>query len=242
MFIQQLFFFIGQLTLGIILSSFGGIILPIFFFTNQFPAGFKKQMCLLTPGAASVIRVFIATLFMVVVVDYVYLFSQHLFPTPESYVTNLVELKPDGVGSFFITFLGLCVMVPLAEEILFRGLIQQIFSRNMSPVIAFLLAGAVFGAAHLSLHLLICITLFGIYLSYIFYATGNLTYCIIAHGVFNAVSFLQLTFTSDEALTEPPFYARHLWMLVVSIILLVHLLRGMKKGASDSEAPYNILR
>ena len=118
MFIQQLFILIGQLRLGISLSAFAGIILPIYFFTRQFPAGFRKQMCIRSPGAAATVRVLIATLLMVVLVDYVYLFSQYIFPTPERYVEGLVELKPGGVGVFVMTFLGLCVLVPLAGRAL----------------------------------------------------------------------------------------------------------------------------
>jgi membrane protease YdiL (CAAX protease family) len=166
-----------------------------------------------------------------------YLFSQHFFPIPDNYIENMLALKPGGPGSFVLLFVGICVIVPFAEEILFRGIFQQVFNRNMGPVLALLLTGLFFGVAHFSTHLLLSVTLFGIFLSYIFYATGSVTYPIIAHGLFNTVSFFQLLLLEEERLAEPPFYTRHPWMFVASLIIVVWLCAGIKKGSFRSGSP-----
>jgi hypothetical protein len=181
--------------------------------------------------------VVLVTLAGVVIIDCIYLLSQRLLPAPVDFIEGLKILKPQGVWSFLITFLGICVVVPIAEELVFRGIVQRVFSRNMNPIIAFILAGIVFGGIHLDAHLLISISCFGIILGFIFYATNNLTYTILSHAVFNTVAFVQLSTTSPDLLETPPFYVRDVRFIIVSAILLFFFLRKIKKGGSYKETP-----
>ncbi len=236
-YLQQLFIMAKIPLVGISVSSLFGIVLPLFLFTRRFPAGFRRQVRLLAPGAAMLSRIVVASVLIVVVIDYLYLFSQHVFPVPETYLENLLELKPRGAGTFIFACAGLCLFVPFAEELLFRGVFQQVFARNMGGTLALLLTGMLFGAAHFSVHLLVSVTVFGIFLSYLFHATGNVTYTIVAHGIFNSISFAQLLAMKEDTLSQPPFYTRHPWMLAVSLFILVMLCIEIKKGAADAVAP-----
>jgi membrane protease YdiL (CAAX protease family) len=179
--------------------------------------------------------VIFATLAVVIIVDQIYLITQQFSPVPEEYSQSIRDLRPTSVGGFMIIFLGLCLMVPLAEEIIFRGVVQQVFARNMGPVLGFILAGLVFGAVHLNVHLLVSIAFFGVFLGFVFYATSNLTYTIIAHAVFNTVALLQLTFTPTTG--DLPFYLRDVRIFVIALVLLVYLLYKMKQGGSELEPP-----
>lgn len=236
-FLQQIFMFLNLTLAGISVASLMGIVLPVYLITRPFERGFRKQMRLHTPCAAMLTRVILATVLIVVVIDYIYLFSQHFFPIPERYLDNLLELKPGGPGSFILLFAGLCIAVPIAEEVLFRGLFQQVFERNMGAVLALTLTGLLFGVAHFSSHLLLSVTLFGMFLSFIYYATGNITYPIVAHGLFNAVSFLQLAVMEEEHLMDPPFYTEQPWMFVVSLVIVIWLCVGIRKGGFRSGSP-----
>jgi len=235
--LQIIFFIAGQFRIGIPVSDLLGIVLPVYLLTRRFPDGFARQLKLRLPEARMLLRVVLAGLVAVVVTDYIYIFSMHFIPAPESYTENLAALKPEGPGMFIITFLGICLIAPFAEELLFRGLVQQVFSFNMHPVSAFVLAGVLFGAAHWSAHLLVTVAVFGIFLGYIFHVTDNLIYPVIAHGIFNAVSFMELAFGSKEFLADPPFYTQHLWIFFASLIVLLLLLKNMKKGAEETRAP-----
>jgi len=235
--LQILFFIAGRFRIGIPVSDMLGIVLPVYLLTRRFPDGFASQLKLGLPEAGMLLRVVLASFVAVVVTDYIYIFSMHFIPPPEGYIENLNALKPDGPVMFAITFLGICLIAPFAEELLFRGLVQQVFAFNMNPVAALVLAGLLFGAAHWSAHLLITVAVFGIFLGYIFFATGNLTYTVIAHGIFNTVSFFELSFGSKESLADPPFYPQHLWVFFASLIVLLLLLKKMKKGAEETRAP-----
>lgn len=233
-FLQQIFMLLDLTLTGISVASLVGIVLPIYLLTHPFESGFRKQMRLQAPGTAMLLRVVVATLAIVVVIDYVYLISQRFFPVPEGYLDNLAELAPDGPGSFVLLFAGICIAVPIAEELLFRGLFQQVFERNMGPVLALLLTGMFFGVAHFSTHLLVSVTLFGIFLSFLYYSTRTITYSIVAHALFNTVSFLQLSVMDEEHLMDPPFYTEQPWMFVASLVILVWLCVGIKKGSFRS--------
>jgi len=238
MYLQQMFLYIGQYRLGIGVSSLVAIILPLFLLLRRVGPGFARQVRLSPPRAPQVIYVALATLATVVIVDQIYLINQQFSPVPVEYVESLNDLRPADGWNFALIFAGLCVLVPVAEELVFRGMMQQIFSRNMGPVLGFLLAGLVFGAFHLNAHLLISISFFGIFLSFVYYASGNLAHSIIAHSLFNTVALLQLTFSGVAEESQLPFYLRDVRIFVISVVLLVFFLYKLKTGGPDSEPPY----
>jgi len=231
-YLQGLFLYFNQIRIGISVSALVGIILPIFLITRRFPQGFRRQLRIARPAPARTIYVIVSTLLMVVIIDFIYILSQRLFPVPGDFTENLELLKPDGAYTFLVTFVGLCVVVPFAEELVFRGIVQQVFHRNMNDVLAFVTAGIFFGVVHLNAHLLISICVYGVFLGFVFYATQNLIYTILSHAVFNTVSFIQLASTSPEHFGDPPFYVKDAWMIIASAVLLAFFLRKIKKEAS----------
>jgi membrane protease YdiL (CAAX protease family) len=236
-YLQGLFLYFNQIRIGISVSAIVGIVLPIYLITRRFPLGFRRQLRIYPPEFTRGFYVLVSTLLMVVIIDFIYILSQRLFPVPSGFMESLEILKPTGPGSFVVTFVGLCIVVPIAEELVFRGLVQQVFSRNMNEVLAFVVAGLFFGVIHLNAHLLISICIYGIFLGFIFYATGNLIYTIISHAAFNTVSFIQLASTSPEQFSDPPFYVKEAWLVIVSAVLLAFFLRKLKKGGSATEPP-----
>jgi membrane protease YdiL (CAAX protease family) len=237
MYIQQLFLAVGQYRLGIGVSALVGIMLPLGLVARRFGGGLRRQLRVQRPRLARSVYVVLATLAVVVVVDQIYLINQQFMPVPEEYLRSVGELKPEGAWAFAVTFVGLCLLVPAAEEMVFRGFVQRIFARNMGGVLAFVLAGIVFGAVHLNPHLLVSIGFFGIFLGFVFYASGNLSYTVIAHAAFNTIALLQLTFTDVLEASEPPFYLQDVRMFVVAVVLLVYLLARIKRGGPETEPP-----
>lgn len=238
MYVQQMFMMMDQYRVGISVSAVVGIILPMYLLTRRFEPGVKAQFRITALRAPRVLLVVVATLATVVIVDHIYLISQHFNPVPEDYMDAIRSLKPETATAFVVTFIGLCVLVPISEEIVFRGVVQQIFARNMGPVVGFVLAGTMFGAVHLNPHLLISISFFGVFLGFVYYATGNLGYTILSHSLFNMVALLQLTFASTTEASTLPFYLRDVRIFVFSLVVLVFLLLKIKQGGPETEPPY----
>ncbi|HEX6791198.1 MAG TPA: CPBP family intramembrane glutamic endopeptidase [Candidatus Krumholzibacteria bacterium] len=241
MFIQEMFITAGQYRLGIGVASFVGIILPVVLLTRKFPGGFSGQVRVSKPRVHRLILVVVAAAAAVVLVDQIYIINQRFSPVPEEYADQIRELRPANTFQFFVLLAGLCVMVPIAEEIVFRGLIQRIFSRNMGGLLAVLLAGALFGAVHMNLHLLVSITAFGWFLGFLFEATGNLVYPIVAHAIFNTAALIELTLDENVEGGNLPVYLQHEWIVITAVVLFVFLLLKIKEGGSESEPPSDLV-
>ena len=241
MFIQQLFITAGQYRVGIGVSSLLGIIVPIILLTRKFPRGFVGQVRLSKARVHRLILVVVAAAAAVVLVDQIYIINQHFSPVPEEYAEQIRELKPEGAFQFVVTLVGLCLLVPVAEEMVFRGMIQRIFTRNMGPLAGVLLAGAIFGAVHLNAHLLISITAFGWFLGFLFEATGNLVYPMVAHAIFNGVALAQLVTDESVERGNLPLYLQDVWIVVASLVIFVFLMVKIKEGGSESEPPSEVV-
>ncbi|MCK5713142.1 MAG: hypothetical protein KAI25_10520, partial [Hyphomicrobiaceae bacterium] len=96
-FIQELFLMAGQIHLGIGLAPIIGILVPIYILTHRFSTGFRGQLQLKSPRLRPILLVVVSTLAMVVVVDFVYIFSQLFLPEPEGYAESMRRIKPDNV-------------------------------------------------------------------------------------------------------------------------------------------------
>ncbi len=82
----------------------------------------------------------------------------------------------------------------VGEELMFRGVLQNWLAQATgSPWLAVLVAAAVFGAAHpISLTYAVVAALIGIYLGWLFVASGNLLTPIIAHAAYDFVALVVL--------------------------------------------------
>lgn len=235
--VQDLFYLAGRHRDGIGAAALAGVVLPAWLLTRRFEGGMRGQLRLHRPNARTLAHVALATLCAVVVVDEIYSISQRWFPASEAYRSLVSDLRPDSVASFVSVALGLCVLVPLAEEIVFRGFVQQVLERNVGGTAGFVLAGLLFGAAHLDAHLLLSVCAFGLFVGWVFHATRNLTDAVAAHAVFNTVAFVQLVTSTDETLDAPPFYLRDERILVGATVVLVLLLVRMPRGGPNTGPP-----
>jgi membrane protease YdiL (CAAX protease family) len=238
-FLQEIFIAVKQFRVGIVVAPVIGILLPIFILTRRFGSGFRQQLQIAGPRWITVLQVTAATVVMVVVVDHVYVVSQRFMPESDVYVEGLKALRPDSLWTGIVTFAGLCIIVPVAEEIVFRGFVQRVFSLNMNGVLAFIIAGVFFGAIHLSPNLLLSMSCFGVFLGFIYYATANLTYTILSHAVLNTVAFLQLTLGAGDDFSVAPFYIQEWWYFPIAAGVVLILLREIKRGAAPgAPAPF----
>lgn len=93
-----------------------------------------------------------------------------------------------------IVVLGLLtvVLVPLVEEVLFRGILYPAIKGRGYPQLALWSSAVAFGAVHGNLMAFLPLTFFGVLLVVLYELTGNLLAPVVTHGLFNAGSFLAL--------------------------------------------------
>jgi len=103
-------------------------------------------------------------------------------------------------------FITVCILAPVFEEILFRGiLLRGMLQNQINPTIAIILSSVLFGLAHMNPWQFIGAGILGAIFAYIYYRTKSLWICIFLHSLNNTISFiLMIKFQSmDENVTDP---------------------------------------
>ncbi len=84
------------------------------------------------------------------------------------------------------------LLVPVAEELLFRGILYPTLKGLGWPRLAFWGTAILFGAVHLTLMTFVPLTFLGLCLAWLYEKTGNLLASIFAHSLFNLANLLLL--------------------------------------------------
>jgi uncharacterized protein len=77
------------------------------------------------------------------------------------------------------------LLIPVAEELIFRGVLYPPLKRSVGRRWAIWVSAVVFGVAHFNLMTLLPLTLLGAVLAWLYERTGNLLAPIVAHSAFN---------------------------------------------------------
>ena len=99
-------------------------------------------------------------------------------------------LKPG--GTLFILLLQVALIGPVAEELLFRGVIFKALKNRLSFAWAAGLSSLLFACLHGSFNDLLPIFAVGMFLAWIYQKTQNITAPIAAHCLFNSLNILAL--------------------------------------------------
>ena len=92
------------------------------------------------------------------------------------------------VTSSYLALIGVAILVPIMEEIVFRGVMLSTLSKVTSVELAIILQGIIFGLMHGDI-IWICYAVFmGLILGYIRVCTGSLKAAIVMHMAYNIAS------------------------------------------------------
>lgn len=116
-------------------------------------------------------------------------FEQWAIQSEEQYekVTKYM-LDMDGFGHFLLALLVVGVLPAVGEELVFRGVLQQLLIRGFrNPHIGILIASILFSAIHFSFYGFVPRLILGMTFGYMFYFSGNIMLPILAHFINNAL-------------------------------------------------------
>lgn len=165
-----------------------------------------------------------------------------------SEVSNLFELfvaKSDfftGVmegllgQNIILVFIVMCVVAPVFEEILFRGIILRGLLKNIKPWPAILVSSLLFAIFHLNIWQGISSFLFGIFMGWVLYRTGSLYLVIFSHFVINFMAFL----ASQNVINVPGYTYpsetgfQPLWFNLIGLILVIAGIALIKQKSDNN--------
>jgi sodium transport system permease protein len=150
--------------------------------------------------------------------------QQPVFPVPPEVENALRELV--GVGGSWPVMVLLGALTPaIAEEILFRGAVQQSLKPSMGKG-AVVLTAALFALMHLDPWRLVPTFLLGLAAGALVWQSGSIWTAILFHFTNNLLAILAATFAKQgpaEEASGPP-----LWMLVPAALALFAVLRLLR--------------
>lgn len=95
------------------------------------------------------------------------------------------------VGEFFIEFVAVCLLAPLAEELLYRGIVYKRAKFFFGVWPGILISAVFFGIVHMNLVQFVYAAVFGVLLGFFVEKTGKLHSAVAAHAAANLTSLLR---------------------------------------------------
>jgi len=121
-----------------------------------------------------------------------------LLPPPETFLEFLTGLTPASPAAWVLAAVSVCVVVPIGEEIVFRGLMQQAARQGLRGPTAAILVGVLFAVLHFEPWYILGLAVMGIGMGLAMEITGSLWAAILVHGVYNTVALVALAVPDER--------------------------------------------
>jgi membrane protease YdiL (CAAX protease family) len=136
-------------------------------------------------------------------------------------------------GMLFINIIVMALLPGIAEELFFRGCMQQIFQRWFRNTwAAVIVTAVVFSVFHFDFYGFFPRIILGIVLGLVFAKTGSLYPGIMAH-LFNNSMALVFTFAGQHSNLKKNYATEDLnipaWTAIVSLVLVIYLVTRLKR-------------
>lgn len=135
----------------------------------------------------------------------------------EDDILKIVDSVIGGSIDVFV-FLNLVILVPIFEELFFRGIIFSGLKNNYNTVLALILSSVLFGIFHVDV---VGSTAFGLWLGWMFLKSNNILLCIITHSACNLISFFFRIIAKDDQGQQFFTYIGENAMVISIVMLLI---------------------
>ena len=103
-----------------------------------------------------------------------------------------IVLNNNNYFAFILLFITTTILAPFFEEIVFRGVLLPVFSREFGIILGIISSSLIFALAHLSLSEFPPLFILGVGLGVTRLLSGRLASSIIMHSLWNGLTFLNL--------------------------------------------------
>lgn len=167
--------------------------------------------------------------------------SLRLTPADPEAVARLQEELPSGGWEIALALLAVVLLGPLAEEILFRGLLHRLAASVWGPWSAAAVSSLIFAILHGQAWIIFGLIGVGLALAFVFQATGSVTACWVTHAVHNGIS-LGLMIRQGVPSLEPAPITPTDWLwgagsLLAALLVMRYLLARRPVPAGGSPRP-----
>lgn len=147
----------------------------------------------------------ITVVFTAILLTIVYLvFEEHIrelfsfFP-----MTDVEDVRPS-LLVYILFFINICILAPIYEEMLFRGILLRRFTLRWSPQKSIIVSSIIFGIIHLNPINAVFAFALGCVLGYAYLKTKNIVIPILLHSFNNFLAYLQFVYTNQTTEMDLP--------------------------------------
>jgi hypothetical protein len=224
-----------------LLGQITGILLPTLVLIRLRTPDVRGYLRLKLPSPVEIVVTAVAVFSLQQVLQG-YLALQEAIPLPENVRVIVERIKDlfeetyrilvgaESVPEFVFVVLIVAVVPALAEEFLFRGIVQRSMEESVGGLRGAILAGVIFGAFHMNPFSLVPLVALGIFFGYLVFRSRNITLAVAAHFFNNFIActatYLKLR---DDFVVLAPDQTASLSLVAVNtsffgIVFLVSLL------------------
>lgn len=218
-FFQILFYMVrADLFVPVLAGAAAGVLLPVYLIARKGDFSLRRDFSLTFPHPLILGATAVMALCSLVPTSLLAELSLRLHPVDPQWESFFRESLPTtGLGVIMAVF-TVVIVAPLAEEIIFRGLLHRLASSLWGALPAALISALVFGIVHGEPWFLFGLVGVGFLLAFIYETTRSVTACWVAHAVHNAIS-LWAMLNSEGSLAEPQNISLQDWSLAAGSVL-----------------------
>lgn len=116
---------------------------------------------------------------------------------------DLEEVRPSPLV-YVLFFINICILAPIYEEMLFRGILLRRFTLRWSPQKSIIISSIIFGIIHLNPINIVFAFALGCVLGYAYLKTKNIVIPMLLHSFNNFLAYIQFVFTNQTTEIDLP--------------------------------------
>lgn len=130
-----------------------------------------------------------------------------------------------------ISMILLSLIIPIVEEVFFRGIICNLLIKKYSPIISIMISGMIFAFGHGSVGLIFLLTGSSFYFGYIYIKSNSLWNSIIVHVINNSIiSIISYYLSGNESTNDNSLGLIYYIVGTASLLLCFYNLYRMYKS------------
>ena len=114
-----------------------------------------------------------------------------MFPQSEQDYQEMIQSL---IKSPMTSLIQVCILAPIIEEILMRGVVLGGLKNSYGTVTALLISVMLFACLHFNMVQTLSAFVCGIVLGLLYIRTNSIFCCIIAHGGYNLISYIVMVY------------------------------------------------
>ena len=219
-----------DLFLPVLAGAVLGVLLPVALIARRFGFSFRRDFSLSAPHPLILAASALMAVCSLIPTSLLAELSLRLHPMDSQWESFFQEHLPTTTFEIILAVITVVAVAPLAEELIFRGLLHRLTSSMWGAVPATVISALVFGIVHGEPWFLFGLIGVGIMLAFIYETTRSVTACWVAHAVHNSIS-LWAMLGNEGGLAETQSLTTQDWGLaavsVLGILLVGKFLLSM---------------